>query len=138
MKIDLSKVLAVSGQRGLFLYVGQARNGVIVENLQDKKRQVFNMNSKITSLSDISIYTEEEELKLQELFIKMKEHLAGEKVLSSKSDDKSIKAFFDAVVPDYDKDRFYVSHMKKILDWYGGLESADYLDFETEEEAEQK
>ena len=38
MKTDLSKILAVSGQSGLYLYVSQARNGAIVEALADKKR----------------------------------------------------------------------------------------------------
>ena len=67
MKTDLSKILSVSGQSGLFLYVSHARNGVIAESLADKKRSAFGMTSKITSLADISIYTDEEEVKLQQV-----------------------------------------------------------------------
>ena len=68
MKTDLSKILAVSGQSGLFLYISQARNGAIVEALADKKRSSVSMTSKITSLADISIYTDDEEVKLQQVF----------------------------------------------------------------------
>ena len=41
MKTDLARILTVSGQKGLYLYVAQARNGVIAESLQNKKRTVF-------------------------------------------------------------------------------------------------
>ena len=64
MKTDLSKILAVSGQSGLFLYVSQARSGAIVEALSDKKRSTVGMTSKLTSLADISIYTDDGEVKL--------------------------------------------------------------------------
>ena len=69
MKTDLSKILTISGQSGLFLYISQARSGAIVEALSDKKRSSVGMNSKITSLADISIYTEDEEVKLQQVFL---------------------------------------------------------------------
>ena len=75
MKTDLSKILAVSGQSGLFLYISHARNGAIVEALADKKRSSVSMTSKLTSLADISIYTDEEEVKLQQVFLNMKEVL---------------------------------------------------------------
>ena len=72
MKTDLTRILAISGQSGLFLYVSQARNGAIVEALADKKRTSVGVTSKITSLADISIYTDDEEVKLQDVFVSMK------------------------------------------------------------------
>ena len=68
MKTDLAKILTVSGQRGLFQYIAQARHGIIAESLSDKKRVVFDAKSRITTLADIAIYTQREELKLQEVF----------------------------------------------------------------------
>ena len=59
MKTDLTRILSVSGQHGLFYYVAQARSGAIVEALSDKRRTVFDMKSRITTLADISIYTNE-------------------------------------------------------------------------------
>ena len=141
MKTDLSKILAVSGQSGLYLYVSQARNGAIVESLTDKKRSCVSMTSKITSLADISIYTDEEEVKLQQVFENMKEVLGEADAPSSKSAPESLKALFEKALPTYDRDRFYVSHMKKVVDWYNALKNFASLDFvnldeETEETAE--
>ena len=141
MKTDLSKILSVSGQSGLFTYISHARNGVIAEALVDKKRSAFGMTSKITSLADISIYTDEEEVKLQQVFLNMKEVLGDADAPSAKSDPKELKALFEKALPDYDRDRFYVSHMKKVVEWYNALKNYASLDFvepETAEEAEQE
>ena len=141
MKTDLSKILAVSGQSGLYLYISQARNGAIVESLSDKKRTSVSMTSKITSLADISIYTDDEEVKLQDVFLSMKEVLGDADAPSSKSSADELKALFEKALPAYDRDRFYVSHMKKVVDWYNNLKKYASLDFvnpeeETEESAE--
>lgn len=75
MKTDLAKILTVSGKSGLFLYVAQARGGVIAESLKDKKRIILDAHSKITTLADIAIYTQTEELKLSEVFIALNKTL---------------------------------------------------------------
>ena len=140
MKTDLSKILAISGQSGLFLYISQARNGAVVEALADKKRSSVGMSSKITSLADISIYTEDEEVKLQQVFLNMKDVLGEENAPSAKSAPEVLKSFFEKALPEYDRDRFYVSHMKKVVEWYNALKnyaSLDFVDLDVEaEEAE--
>ena len=134
MKTDLSKILAVSGQSGLFLYISHARNGAIVEALADKKRSSVSMTSKLTSLADISIYTDEEEVKLQQVFLNMKEVLGDADAPSPKSSAEELKALFEKALPAYDRDRFYVSHMKKVVDWYNNLKKYASLDFVNPEE----
>ena len=129
MKTDLSKILAVSGQSGLFLYISHARNGAVVEALADKKRTSVSMTSKLTSLADISIYTDDEEVKLQQVFLNMKEVLGDADAPSSKSSAEELKALFEKALPAYDRDRFYVSHMKKVVDWYNALKNYASLDF---------
>jgi hypothetical protein len=129
MKTDLSKILAVSGQSGLFLYVSHARNGAVVEALADKKRSTVSMTSKITSLADISIYTDDEEVKLQQVFLNMKEVLGDADAPSAKSKPEELKGLFEKALPDYDRDRFYVSHMKKVVEWYNALKNYASLDF---------
>ena len=141
MKTDLTRILAISGQSGLFLYVSQARNGAIVEALADKKRTSVGVTSKITSLADISIYTDDEEVKLQDVFVSMKEVLGDADAPTSKAAPEELKALFEKALPTYDRDRFYVSHMKKVVDWYNNLKKYASLDFvnpeeETEESAE--
>lgn len=143
MKTDLSRILAISGQSGLYLYISQARNGAIVEALSDKKRSSVGMTSKLTSLADISIYTDDEEVKLQDVFLKMKDVLGEADAPSAKSDPAALKALFEKALPDYDRDRFYVSHMKKVVEWYNALKNYASLDFvdldaEAEEEADQE
>ncbi len=140
MKTDLSKILAISGQSGLYLYVSQARNGAIVEALADKKRTSVGMTNKITSLADISIYTDDEEVKLQQVFLNMKEVLGENDAPSAKSDPNELKALFEKALPTYDRDRFYVSHMKKVVEWYNALKKYATLDFVNpdEEAAEQE
>ena len=141
MKTDLSKILAVSGQSGLFLYISHARNGAVVEALADKKRTSVSMTSKITSLADISIYTDDEEVKLQQVFLNMKDVLGDADAPSAKSKPEELKALFEKALPAYDRDRFYVSHMKKVVEWYNALKNYASLDFvepETAEEAEQE
>ena len=143
MKTDLSKILAISGQSGLYLYISQARNGAIVESLADKKRSSVGMTSKLTSLADISIYTDDEEVKLQDVFLSMKEVLGDADAPSAKSEPAVLKALFEKALPDYDRDRFYVSHMKKVVEWYNALKNHASLDFvdldaEVEEEADQE
>ena len=134
MKTDLTKILAISGQSGLYLYVSQARNGAIVEALADKKRTSVGMTNKLTSLADISIYTDDEEVKLQQVFLNMKEVLGENDAPSAKSKPEELKALFEKALPAYDRDRFYVSHMKKVVEWYNALKNYASLDFVNPEE----
>lgn len=134
MKTDLRRVLSISGQPGLYLYVSQAHQGAIVEALATKKRTCCPMSARMTSMSDIAIYTDEEEIKLQEVFEKMHAHLGENDAPSAKSNPEVLKALFEEVLPTYDRDRFYVSHMKKVVEWYNILKNNASLDFESLEE----
>jgi hypothetical protein len=129
MKTDLSRVLAVSGQSGLYFYISSTRTGAVVEALADKKRSAVSATSKITSLADISIYTDDEEVKLQDVLLSMKEVLGDADAPSAKSKPEELKALFEKALPTYDRDRFYVSHMKKVVDWYNALRDYASLDF---------
>ena len=140
MKTDLARILSVSGQHGLFNYIAQARNGAIVEALSDKRRTCFDMKSRITTLADISIYTGEGEMKLQEVFQKLHDALGEADAPTSKATADELKALFLKAIPNYDGDRFYVSHMKKVVEWYNALKHYSSLDFVNpdEEAAEQE
>ncbi len=139
MKTDLAKTLSVRGQRGLFNYIAQSRNGAIAESLNCLlyKRTNFAANSGITTLADISIYTMEGEVKLKEVFLKIHEVLGEADAPTSKASADELKALFEKALPDYDADRFYVSHMKKVVDWYNELKNYASLDFVEEEEGEE-
>lgn len=134
MKTDLAKTLSIRGQRGLFTYIAQSRTGAIVEAFEDKKRHNFSANAGITTLEDISIYTDAGEMKLKEVFAKLHEVLGEADAPAAKSSDAEVKALFAKAVPNYDADRFYLSHMKKVTEWYNALKKYASLDFMTDED----
>lgn len=135
MKTDLTKIISVAGQHGLYKYIAQARNGAIVESLSDKTRTVFGLKNRITTLADISVYTKTGEVALKDVLLKLKEVLDGKEITSKSSSDE-LKSVFEKAVPDYDADRFYVSHMKKIVDWYNEIAKYASFDFEEEKKGE--
>lgn len=136
MKTDLAMILSVSGHHGLYQYIAQARNGIIVEALSDGTRTALDNRSRVNTLADISIYTSEGEMKLQDVFLALKEALGDSEAPTSKSSAEEIKALFLKAVPNYDADRFYVSHMKKIVDWYAEIAKYASFDFMTDEDRE--
>lgn len=125
----LKGILAISGQPGLFKLVTEAKNSIIVESLLTGKRIPAYSTSKISTLTDISVFTETAEIQLKDLFKRIQE--TG-KIISPKASSNEIKAFFGEVLPEYDKDRVYVSDMKKIFQWYQLLSDKNLL-VDTEE-----
>ncbi len=135
-KTDLSKILSVSGYPGLYRFVAQSRTGAIAESLADGHRVNFPANGRITTLEDISVYTDDGEVKLREVFTKMKTVLAGKEAPTGKSPEDEIRAVFEKALPGYDRDRFYLSHMKKVVTWYNELKAKATLNFADPEEEE--
>ena len=132
MQTDLARILSVSGQHGLYQYVAQSRNGAIADSLETKQRKVFTGSNRISSLADIAIYTSEGELKL--VFLAIKAALGDAEAPSAKASEKELVALFKKAIPNYDADRFYVSHMRKVVDWYSQIVKYASLDFVKEEE----
>ncbi len=120
----LKGILSISGQPGLFKMVTEAKNSIIVESLLTGKRMPAYSTSKISALSDISVFTQTGEIQLKELFEKIQEN---GKTISPKASANEIKAFFAEVLPEYDQDRVYVSDMKKIFQWYQLLHELNLL-----------
>jgi hypothetical protein len=135
--MDLSKILSISGKPGLFKMVGESKNSIVVESLSDGKRIPAFSHERISSLKEISIYTENEDMPLEDIFKAIFEKYDAKAVENPKkmSSDK-LKALFAEVVPEYDKDAVYVSDMKKVFNWYNQLLEHDMLDFSEEEVAE--
>ena len=125
----------MAGQHGLFRYIAQARGGAIGESLETKQRKVFSSSSRISTLADIAIFTSEGEMKLDEVFLALKKALGKTEAPSAKAPEQEIVALFKTAIPNYDPDRFYVSHMRKVVDWYAQLAKYASLDFVKEEAA---
>ena len=137
MQTDLARILSVAGLHGLFQYVAQSRSGVIAESLETKQRKAFSATSRISTLADIAIYTSEGELKLDQVFLAIKAALGNAEAPSPKAPEKELVALFKKAIPNYDADRFYVSHMRKVIDWYDQIVKYASLDFVKEDEAQE-
>ncbi len=138
--MDLSKILTITGRPGLYRHIAQSKNSAVVESLEDGKRSSAFISEQLSSLSDIAVFTTGEDIKLEEVFKKIYEKENGKKALKHNAPVEEIKKYFNETVPEYDKERVYVSDLKKILKWYGILIDANILEFsaESEEDKEDK
>lgn len=115
--------------------VGDAKNKVIVESLVDGKRYPAFSHDKISSLKEISIYTETDDIPLEDVFKNIFKTLDGKPVSNPKKmAANDLKALFEKAVPDYDKDAVYVSNMKSVFSWYNILVENGLIDLEDDEE----
>ena len=130
--MDLKKFLSIAGKPGLFKLIAQSKNGLIIESLLDGKRMNAFMNEKISSLEEISIFSHNEDIALNDVFRNMYTHTNGLKAIDKTADDQAVKAFFEQIVPEYDKERVYVSHMRKVIGWYNLLVENGCLDYSAE------
>ena len=125
--MELKDFISVAGKSGLHTIVGKSKNNVIVESLKDKKRfPIFNTN-KISGLSDISIYTYDEEILLSELFDRIQKKYKKEAAISHLESAEELKKVFEELVPNYDQEQVYNSDIKKVFQWYNILYDTDNL-----------
>jgi len=125
--IDLTGIIAITGQPGLYKIVAQSKNGIIVEGLTDKKRTNVYASTKVSTLSDISMFTSSDDRPLEQIMLAIFDKENGGPAVDNKADDKAVEAYFAAVVPDYDKERVYVSNMRKLFSWYNILQTTGNL-----------
>lgn len=134
--MELKDILAIPGQPGLYKFVAQSRNGVIVESLMDGHRMNASSSSRVSALTDISMYTENEDMPLAQVFTKMYEVTGGKEGVSPKESPENLKAFFRKAVPDYDDSRVHVSDIKKAIAWFNQLVGAGFTEFKLPDEQE--
>lgn len=135
--MDLSKILSISGKPGLYLMVGEAKNNLIVESLVDGKKSPSFAHDRVSTLKEISIYTDTEDVPLEQVLKNIFNYTEG-KALDNpkKASGESLKSLFSEILPDYDRDAVYVSDIKKIFSWYNLLLEKELLDFSDDEKSE--
>jgi hypothetical protein len=122
--MEYSDIASVSGKGGLFKVVNPTRTGVILESMDaEKKKLVVGMNAKVSVLSEISIYTTDEEgsVPLEVVMRKIHSEFNGDTGVDKNSDSDELKSFLQHVLPNYDDERVYVSDIKKLVTWYSLL-----------------
>ncbi|MDA3906835.1 MAG: DUF5606 domain-containing protein [Bacteroidales bacterium] len=135
--MDLSKILSISGKPGLYKMITSTKNGVLVESLIDEKRIPAFSHERISSLEEISVFTETEDVPLKEIFHSIFNITNNQQALSHKSSANELVGFFESVLPNFDRDRVYASDIKKIIQWYNLLQTKGLVDLAEDVEAEE-
>lgn len=133
------KILSISGKPGLFRLVSQGNNMLIVENIATKRRMPAYASDKVISLDDVSIYTNDSDTPLFDVFEKVREANDGKQVdIKALGDDAQVRAYFKTILPEYDEDRVYTTDIRKLFQWYNQLIVAGIHEFKKSEIAEDK
>ena len=122
MPYELQELAAISGMPGLYRLVRAARHGVLVESLDERAtRTLAPARNKVSLLSEISIYTQDPDqtVLLTDVFERIYQKHGPAVPVTAKSSDGELTAFLADVMPDYDRDRVYLSDIKKLATWYG-------------------
>ena len=128
-------ILAISGKPGLYKLVSRAKNSLIVEALDSTHKRIPAFaTDRITSLADIAMFTETEDVPLMKVLVSMRNLEEGKtsSVDFRKASSQELRDYFTKVLPDWDQDRVQNSHIKKLIQWYDILINAGITDFEDE------
>ena len=133
-------ILAISGKPGLYKLLSLGRGMLFVEAIDEtKKRMPAGARDRVTSLNDVSMYTNEEDKPLMEIFQSIYDHEGGKatEINYKTAGNDELAAFMTAVLPDWDRDRVHYSDIKKLIQWYNILVCGGYTSFaEPQENAE--
>lgn len=134
---SIKNILAITGKPGLYKLVSRGNNMLIVESLVDGKRMPTYARDKIVALSDVSMFTDGDDVTLSEVLTSAgkKEGLKPVAMDAKKADNKELQAWLDQVLPNWDRDRVYPSDIRKLIQWYNILVNAGITDFRIEDEA---
>ncbi|HWY97823.1 MAG TPA: DUF5606 domain-containing protein [Bacteroidia bacterium] len=129
--MNLSEIIAVSGQSGLFKTIAQSKNSVIVESLVDKKRMPVYATQRVHTLEAISVYCTDKDMPLGDVFKKISEkENKGATAVDHKVPEPEMLKYFGEVLPEFDKERVHISDVRKLIQWYNILQKADMLNFD--------
>lgn len=130
----LKTILAISGKPGLYKLVSQGKNMLVVESLLNGKRTPAYNHEKIISLGDIAMFTDSDEVPLNEVFESMKQLENGAKAsVSTKDSESTLREYLGKVLPNFDRDRVYTADIKKLISWYNLLIENGYNNFEDQD-----
>jgi dephospho-CoA kinase len=134
-------ILAIAGKPGLYKLVSHGKNNLIVEALDATHRRLPAFGTdRISSLSDIAMFTESDDVPLTTVLDNMKNLEKGKKasIDPKKADGQELREYFAKVLPNFDQERVHNSDIKKLLQWYNILIENGITDFKEEEAEEAK
>lgn len=128
----METILSIAGKPGLYKLVSRGKMNLIVEAIDDTHRRMPAFSTdRVTSLGDIAMYTDADDIALWEVLVKVgeKEGLKPTSLKYKKCSSKELRAYFSEVLPNFDQDRVHDSDIKKLLQWYDILVNNGYTDF---------
>ena len=135
--MDLSNILSITGKGSLYKLISRAPNSFIVEGLEDGHRFPAFSHDGVATLDNIAIFTEDEEVSLQSVFQSIFKKENGQKIVVPK-DNNALKTYFGEVLPNYDRDRVYMTHVRKLIQWYNILINEGITEFKPSDDEEVK
>lgn len=137
--MNLEEYVAVSGMSGIFRLVANRSNGLVVADLDSGKSKFApSRKHQFTPLASIGIYTETDTTELSIIFATMLEQIETNPPVPPKSSSEDILAYFDKILPEFDRDKVSVSDIRKVIKWFNFLNERDLLSLEETTEAEKE
>ncbi|HET8573627.1 MAG TPA: DUF5606 domain-containing protein [Edaphocola sp.] len=129
--MEYRQIVAITGLPGLFQLLNPQNNGAIVKSLTDNSISFISARKhQLTPLESIEIYTTDENVRLDEVFSKIKNIDGKVAEINAQNDKAAYKTLFKEVLPNFDEERVYASDIKKIFKWYHLLKENDLLHFD--------
>lgn len=129
----METILSIAGKPGLYKLVSRGKGTLIVESIDETHRRLPAFaTDRVTSLADIAMYTDADDIPLWQVLKSVGEKEQGKETSLNykKCPSKELKDYFAAVLPNFDQDRVHDSDIKKLLQWYNILVRNGYTDFE--------
>ncbi len=90
----------------------------------------------VSALEDVSIYTNDGDISLYDVLKSISDKEESKQTISHNLSKDEIIKFFEIIIPNYDKDKFHIRDMKRVIQWYNIFQKAGMLKFEEEETTE--
>ncbi len=133
--MNLEDYVAVSGLPGIYKLAANRSNGLIVEDLDNTKRRFASARKhQFTPLASVGIYTITDTEELNVIFKTMLEKINELPVVKISAPVPEIMDYFEQILPTFDKDRVYVSDIKKVIKWFTFLNDRNLLSLVDEKE----
>jgi len=134
----LKEMLSISGKTGLFKLISKGKNIFIAESLIDHTRIPVYSRDKVVSLGDITMYTDDGDVRLAQILQSIKQKENGGVISFSPSvTSEELRTYFSEILPNFDRDKVYPSDIKKVMNWYNLLVKSGFTDFEEAEKADE-
>jgi hypothetical protein len=136
--MNLESIISITGKPGLFKVLSQIKNGLIVESLIEGKRMPVHASDKVSALSDISIYTNDGDIPLADIYDRIYKKTAGKSAIDYKASPEELRAYLKELVEDFDQERVYNSDLKKLFQWFNLLAENGLLKLDEKEEKKEE